>query len=411
MNRRQTLIVIIIIIAVILVGLGIYRLIQSRNGGVGGDTTGTLPNAGDQVIPAGGLDSESVVTTPAQTSKRADSVLAYAAADSGALTVVQLDGKILRIAASSSVSLSGTAISNVTNASFSADGKRVLVIFGTPGSLKASVFDVVTLSWQALPGLYSSAAWAPQGYVIASTLSDTRTGRTTVYLTTLGITPQTRAIASLRAQDLALTWQKPGTLILYDRPSAYGAGTAWTLDTKTNLIVPLIRETTGMDLAWDPLRNQGLVFQSTLVNKGGSLALVSQAGVQQARFNFLTLPAKCSFTPVPVTPVVTVAATTTTSTTKAKVVVAPATVPTKNYVACGVPTNQDQLGDTVLPDAYYQKALFTNDRLVVIDLDTQGVVFVGLTPDPVDATDLKIIDGLLYFTNRYDNALYAVPFQ
>jgi hypothetical protein len=175
---------------------------------------------------------------------------------------------------------------------------------------------------------------------------------------------------------------------VYDPPSAYSVGTAWTINTRTQDITPLIRETLGMDLVWNPVRSSGLVFRGNITNKGGVLEYAGSSGARTAQFNFVTLPAKCSFL---------YTSSTTTS--------------TPNYIGCGVPADQATLASTPMPDRYYQKAAFTNDRLVVIDLDTQGIVFVATTLEPVDATNVQLANGALYFINRYDSGLYAVPFQ
>jgi hypothetical protein len=310
----------------------------------------------------------------------------------------------LKIGSTTVVSLNNVEISNMVGASFSADGKKALVLFGSAGAVKGSVFDIPTETWQALAGTYDDAAWAPQGSSRLVSVAPGTQGGTVVTLTTFpanaALKPTAQVVATLRAQDMRLAWKGANALVLYDRPTAYGEGTAWSLDLGTKNIVPLIRETLGMDLIWNPVRGNGVVFKSTVTNKGGMLTAVNGAGVQTAQFNFLTLPAKCSF----------VSPASTTGTASAATGVATATS-TSNYIACGVPADQDKLTISPLPDRYYQKAFFTSDRLVVIDLNTQGIVFVGTTNEAVDATNLKIANGKLYFLNRYNDGLYAVPYE
>lgn len=384
MTPRRIIILVIVLIVVAFLAFAIYTFMRSRSG-EGGDTTGNLPDAGDQVIPQQDLDDLADDTDASQSSQRAGSVLAYAANDDGSLTVVQIDGKIVSVGTSTTANLNNVAITDVVGASFSADRKKILVLFGSAGTLKASVFDVTASSWQALPGSYEDVAWAPQSNVVAG-VSASAQGGSVVTLTTIAATQSSRTLATLRAQDLRITWQTSDAVIVYDRPSAYSEGAAWTIDTRTQTITPLIRETLGMDLAWNSIENVGIVFRGTVSNRGGALALAGSSGFQQAQFNFVTLPAKCSF----------LSSQATTS---------------PNYLACGVPADQNRFANAQLPDRYYQKALFTTDRLVVIDLDTQGIVFVGTTLEPVDATNFQVAGGNLYFLNRYDNGLYSVPFQ
>lgn len=396
MNRRRLLIVIIIALALLLVAFGLYRLLRSTSA-PGDGLFGALPDAGEQTIPAGDFDPEDASVTVTESSRRAEGVLAYSPAADGSVTVVQLDGKILRLTSSATVSLSNTAIADVRGASFSADGKKALVVFGAPGALKASVFDTTALTWQALTGLYDHAMWGPQGYGIVWTAHDAQ-GRTIISLTTVGATSAaTQTIATIAMTDARIAWQSANTLIAYDAPSAYNEGAAWSINIQTKVVTPLIRETLGLDLAWDPVRNQGLMLESTLANTGGSLALVGSVGLKAAQFNFLTIPAKCSFAALPIAP----AGTST----------RPGTVQTTNYLACGVPINQDQLARANLPDQYYQRAFFTTDRLVVVDLNTRGIIFVGSLPSAMDITDVRLAGTTAYFLSRYDNALYAVLFE
>jgi hypothetical protein len=398
MNRRRLLIIVVIVVAIVLIAVGVYALIRSRTP-ASPETAGALPSTGGQTIPEGGFNAENTTTSVAQSSKVAESVLAYAPSADGSVVVVQSDGKILRTTSSATVSLSNTAIADVVNASFSPDGKKALVVFGTPGSLKASVFDTGTLSWQALTGLSDQSSWGPQGYNIVWTSHD-GAGRTIVLITAIGTkTATTQTVATLPVTDLAVAWQNAGTLIVYDKPSAYAEGSAWTIDIKTKTVVPLVRETQGLDLAWDAIRNQGIALQGTIASTGGSLSLVNSVGLPSAQFNFLTLPEKCSFAALPIAPA-------TTTAPKAKT-----TPQTTNYLACGVPVNQNQLSDAHLPDDYFQQALFTTDRLVIVDLDTRGIIFVGTLPTAADATKIQLAGTTAYFINRYDGSLYAVPFN
>jgi len=393
MNFRRLIVIIVILGAAAIVGFGIYKLASTQTSTPPTDTNGNLPNAGSQVIPQQNVNEAAGSLPPVQTSKRADSVLAYRADADGTATVVQLDGKIIKLTGTSTapVSLSNATISGIADASFSADGKKALVLFGTAGALKASVFDVATLSWTALSGSFDDAAWAPQGYAIAALSLNAVAGKTDLSIITLGATPtiktQAQQVVGLRARPLRVAWQQPGTVILYDRPTAYGEGTAWTVVIKTKVIAPLVRETLGMDLSWGTTPNLGLLFQGTLAQRGGSLGLIDGVGTAVAQLNFLTLPVKCSFASA--------AATSSSS--------------TSSYLACAVPADNQQLASAVLPDAYYQKAFFTSDRLVVIDLTTQGIVFVGTTPNPADAVSLQLTGSNLYFINRYDNGLYMIP--
>jgi hypothetical protein len=76
---------------------------------------------------------------------------------------------------------------------------------------------------------------------------------------------------------------------------------------------------------------------------------------------------------------------------------------------CAVPRDQDTFGVARLPDEYDQKMLFTADDFYRINTTSGALSTVfSNTNLTLDATDLKIANGILFFVNRYDQKLYAI---
>ena len=75
------------------------------------------------------------------------------------------------------------------------------------------------------------------------------------------------------------------------------------------------------------------------------------------------------------------------------------TADAKTY--CAVPQNLPP--ETILPDDYLKRKIYTNDSFYVGD----KLLFEGLEEKPVDAVNFSVRDNQLFFINRYDQRLYS----
>jgi hypothetical protein len=396
---RRTIIIVGIVILLAILGIGLYFLFfapkPAATTGASG-TTGSLPATGNQTgnssgnsgSNTNGLGNNGAPTIGKNFGVAASgSVLDYFVSPSGVVTIINADGTISQVANGQLSVLSQLAIQNISSASFSYDGAKALINFGSPTSPQASVFDVASKAWTALPVGMQSPAWSPSDYRIAYATNNANAAETFLTIDVSKAKPAPIAAITLHAQDLAVAWPAKNELAFYTKPSAYSAGTILTFNMQNKAVTPIASEIYGLMAEWNTTaQNSGsapaaLIFSSGQSGIGGSLELVNNAGAMIENLTFATLPSKCSFAAATSTP----------------------------YLFCGVPNNQDQFSIAHLPDDYDQMALFTTDNLYRINLSTGAVdTILNGTSDNIDASDVKFFNNAFFFVNRYDQKLYEV---
>lgn len=431
---RRVLIVLIIVIAAAALGFGAWWLLsqnqQTQTPPAG--TTGSLPEVGTQGTGtgAGGTGSgtsgagSTVIGsfTPGSASGTTNGGAAAAIKSFGVayagptanyfvdarnnIIIVGPDGTITEVTAGASSTLSSTPIANFIGATFSYDGKKVLVSFGDPANPQSSIFDVATKSWTPLPTGIVSPQFAPSDYRIAYLTN----GTTTSLFTLDTVNPKKAATLLLTSylQDLTLSWIAPTQMVLAGRPGTYEPTNILLFDTAKSTLTPIVYEGMGAESIWTGPSGStptlGLVFMKS--GSGYSLRLANATGSALQTMNFLTLPSKCGFSiePGALPPAPTSTATSTSNAT-GKMIVAP-TVP---MLYCGIPRDASGFTAAHLPDDYDQMALFTVDDLYRVNIVTGTTT--ALLADASQSFDIfkpKWFAGSVFFINRYNQELYGL---
>lgn len=76
-----------------------------------------------------------------------------------------------------------------------------------------------------------------------------------------------------------------------------------------------------------------------------------------------------------------------------------------------MPHDQDTLSIVRLPDEYDQKIYFTDDDFYRIDTGASSlneIFSFSMANQNIDSADMKIINNILFFINRYDQKIYAL---
>jgi hypothetical protein len=403
--KPKTLLYILIALAIVAIGVFLVYQVISRGSGTNSTTgqTGSLPSTTNQQFPVG----SQVSTTTAGTfgaggvnssSSRFgivsnDPTLDYFVSSANVVTVIQPNGTIESITNNATNTISGLVFQNIITASFSYDGKKILISSRTATSTQTSVFDLVAKSWIALPVGMISPVWSPINYQVAY-LTNTSGGSEileTVNAVTANAKPAT--LTTLGMEDSLLQWPSKNTFIISDRPSAFITGSAWSFSTTNNTLSLISFENLGFESMWDA-SGAGLTFSAQHGNQGGILNLIAQSGNQKL-LSFTTLPAKCLFHND-------IASTTLQAASSTKTMVLD--------LYCAIPQDQNTLGVARLPDEYDQKMLLTTDDIYKINT-TDGSSVDLLSGQSIDATNLRVFNGILFFVSRYDQKLYALTLQ
>lgn len=437
MKRYIYIIIGIIVLAMLAISVLFY--IKNTSGGNSGSlseasTTGSLPAAGTQGgngtgTGAGGTTGTlGLSSSPTSTSGgngqmtvqnfgvlSSDPVFDYFVNTNNNITAIEPNGEIVAISNGQSAVVNSSTINNLISASFSYDGQKILVSYGTSTNPQSGIFNVATNAWTALPQGMLSPQWSPaNNYQIAylATINNGGLALATMNASNLKATPTTLFV--LNAGDLALQWPMANDFVLSDKPTSQNAGSAWLFNASANTLAPLIYEVAGAEALWshDASIPYGLVFFNNPSGQGNTLQLQPLLGtLPNESLSFLTLPSKCAFNaelmPATSTPA---AASTTTSTTKTKAPAAPTSTP---YLAlyCGVPRSSSGFSSAHLPDDYNTMALFTSDDIYKINTATgaEQTLWSDNTQN-MDVSDVKFFNDALFFVNRYDQKLYGLTF-
>ncbi len=396
MKLKKILYILLAIAIIAIVAFVFYQFISRgiSGGTTGAGQTGSLPATGSQQFPSSG---QSTTTTPGTQGTTATSSVKFGVVSDGpaldyfvnnanVVTIVRPDGTIESIANSATSSLSNATIPNIITASFSYDGKKILVSSLVGTTTRTSVFDIASQKWTSLPDNMESPAWSPINNEIAY-LAPSGYGAETVDTINAGAAnPRPVTLTTLTMENMLLQWPMANTLILSDRPSAFVAGSIWKFNIPSRALSSVVFEGLGVESIWNA-SGSALLFSGDGNNAGGALDLQDPAGNRDA-LSFGTLPSKCVF-----------AAQTTTSTSST------------DSIYCAVPIDQSTFQVARLPDEYDQKIYFTNDNFYGIDPSSGSLsnIFSAANANQnIDATDLKIFNNILFFINRYDQKLYAI---
>ncbi|MDR3582021.1 MAG: hypothetical protein P4L67_01975 [Candidatus Pacebacteria bacterium] len=427
MKRYIYIIIGIIVVAAVAIALIFYFKNGSSSGSLFGfGSIGSLPQTGTQGTGAGqqgesGQNSSTTGSTNSSSSNTAAQgnlvqtfgivadgpVLDYFVDAQNTITAIKPDGTVISIAAGKTTTISSTTtINNIITASFSYDGKKVLVSSGDPANPQANIFTVATAAWVSAPQGMQSPKWSPSNYQIAYLAQSTSGMLSLATIDASNLKKASVPLFSLHATDLTLQWIGKTQFMLSDKPTMNAKESAWLYDSQKGTLTPMAYEAAGLESTWGATASGtlGLVFQST--GKSSSLKLTTITGTTYHALTFLTLPSKCVFateTAVPAT-----SSSTTQSSTKATSKTTPSPV-VSSYVYCGIPSDSSALSSVQLPDDYNMMAAFTSDLIARVNTQTGGedILWNGSAQN-IDSSDVKFFNNTLFFINRYDQKLYAL---
>jgi len=277
-------------------------------------------------------------------------------------------------------------IKNLQAIKSSFNGKLALIKFDPLASLGKAprflIFNSETKISEFLPESATAAAFSPDAKKIAylETPGGNLVISNLVIKDLVGSKPKTSKILSLNQKDFDLEWILPENIILTPKPSAFSADSAWNFNIKTKIFESLdAAGLNGLMINWSidgkTSDKLGLRFNSQKQGREGFLILINEKGGKRANFDFLTLPNKCFFS--------------------------------EPKIYCAVPLEIPP--KTVLPDDYLKRTFYSNDSLYQIDINQNSLSEILAAGNPIiDAVRLNVIEGKLFFINRYDNKLYEL---
>ena len=401
--KQKNIFYLLVVLAIIAIAAFIvYQFVYRGGSGTGatgtlpGQTSGSLPSVTNQQFPSGGsstaaLFNTSGASTASSSSKFGivsnDPALDYFVDAANTVTLIKPDGAIESISNNATVALSYFTVSNIITTKFSYDGKKVLLSYQAGTTTRTSVFDISSKTWSHLPDGMLSPVWSPVDYRV-SYLTPSNTGSETISTIDASTTNANPfVITSLAMENSSLQWPAKDTLIISDRPSAFVAGSIWSFNIPSKTLSAITYNSLGAE-GIGSASGSILLFSAGPKNSGGSLLFLNGSGDQEA-LSFKTLPSKCVFGPT-------------------------AASGTANLFYCAIPSDQDTFSVARLPDEYDQKIYFTSDDFYSVDSDTGAysqIFSSAKAGQSLDATNMRVLNNVLFFINRYDEKVYAISLQ
>ena len=363
------------------------------NGSMGNSTQGISSQNSPSVVLS--LGSSSTSGAGSQGSANSFGILAtvpildYFVNARNVITAVQPNGPVITITNGQSTVISTSTMNGIISANFSYDGQKILVNFGDPNNPQSSLFDLKTKSWTNLPVGLLSPQWSSSDYQIAY-LSAATSGKISLSIVNAAnLKSGVATLLTLHANDLSLQWPNKTEFILSDKPTSYIETSIWLFNSQANKLTSLAYNTNGSEiLVSKGASPMDLFFSNGPSGNNPMLQLNSLNGNSSESLTLQTLPSKCLFNNE----------TTSTSTSSA-------------YIAlyCGIPRDAGAFSSARLPDDYNMMALFTSDDIYKVNTQTgQTQVLWSGQSQNIDATDLKVFNKTLFFTNRYNQELYGL---
>jgi len=294
--------------------------------------------------------------------------------DTKEVVYLGLDGKVFGAKEGPDVEILGQTIDALNVIVPSPKGERILASFGNPLSPQWGVFDTIDKVWRPLPRDVRNATWGANDSELLA-ISELN-GKKSLVSVDFSKTPfaYKTLLKSFSFDDVLLSFRSPNELLFRERAAASYPGRLWQLDLKTGRLSLLSSLQNGFWLDWSRKGNLGFLYTTR-----NGFSVVDRNMQELVPLFFSTFPNKC------------VANSTSTS-------------------YCFVP-KASTLSNATLPDDYLQNKLFTVDDLYYLDFAADSVekVMEGNSRlIAVDAYNVEVTEGSLYFLNRYDNGLYEI---
>jgi len=306
------------------------------------------------------LNQQGVIETPPFTQIADQTVSAFFVTKNENVVYIDTSGVIYR----NGTAISTAPVPNISSVAFSSDGHRILI--NQRDLIETFViFNIDSTRWEwTLPQETRSASWSP---ISSDQLA---------YITDAGIfqldllSGKNTLLTKAKQYGVNLHWVTSDTILLAEQPLSQTKTSVWAYSLSDNSFSKLFE---GLDILIRPIDAFSFIKQSE-----GDLGVFDSSGIEILKLPFGTLPSKCDVA--------------------------------NNHVSfyCGIPNvllEKQQL------KAYFKGERFTNDVLQTQRLlpDSGDIQNTRIPLGDVDINALQAFNNTIYFINRLDNKLYALP--
>ena len=183
--------------------------------------------------------------------------------------------------------------------------------------------------------------------------------------------------APVPAPDAEISSYPNNLAIIAERPSASVPTSAWAYDMKKKTLKALVSDERGAMITLSQNGAFALVGHAAQAGNAFALEFIDMKKGSRLPIRFTTLPPKCAI------------------------------ADDKPMIYCGIPAPMPER--TVLPDDYLMRALYTDDRVVAIDIESAEVSEIMPRKAPfMDVWRPLIVSKALIFENRKDGSFWKL---
>lgn len=298
-------------------------------------------------------------------------------ADKKEITAISQKGEILTVQEETDQILNKQNIDNLYRLLPSPDGRQAIVAFGNPNHPQFTAYDIADNTWSPLPLEILKLQWL-NDWPNADNLMALTEKPPFVALETFNLKNKNELssfkntiIKDIGLEDLEFNWISKSSVRFIEKPTHLYSGSLWSLDFKNQYFNKIAAEP-GLIVKWHPDGLWGIKFSSP-----NNFFAIDNKGTILKKWNFATFPDKCAFK--------------------------------ENSLFCFIPDFINP--GWKLPDDYLQNEFYVKDGLFKLGLEKDNKIEEILKSSdlPIDAQKVKIINGQIYFINRYDQKLYSFP--
>lgn len=247
------------------------------------------------------------------------------------------------------------------------------------GTTTFAVINPVLNKSLFLPAGTGAAAWSPNGQEVV--YAQEKFGSPNGLFVLTIATNKSRRLTDLPIYNPTLSWITPDELAISTKSSDSVENASWRYSIKNKTLSRIGESEKGLVVRWSGDGSIGLRYTPT---QPSSLVAIDRTGKKMTTWSVQTVPEKCFLDSA--------------------------------LILCATPKGKTPLR---LRDAYLQRALYTQDVITATPLLSGAPVVEKMTTlfptnDSeliIDAEQLVRVGGTLYFVNRYDQRLYAVPLE
>lgn len=362
---KKTLIIILIFIAILAVGLGVYfawsKSRQILNPPLVAAPVVT-PSASNQTAQETGK-------LKAISDNKASAYWIYRSPSSTDVYYFNESGQLFKIKDGEDEKIINDGIGEIKSIAIDKDGKKVAVDSGEFTILTISASGLIK---ESLAGALA-VTFSPDSDKMAY-LDDKGNFNIMDYSAKLR-SPKTTKILTMSVNDPVLSWIAGDKIILSSRPSAFYINESWIIDINKKTIAPF-SNARGLTLNWSSDGKEAIKF-TVDASFNPSLSLIDNTNSIKANFDFSSLPDKCFISAA--------------------------------KIYCAISQSNNLIGRLILPDDYLKRKVYFNDFIYEInrqDNNLQALYSGGNIA--IDAYNLTAVGGEIFFINRYDDRIYSL---